>query len=182
MKYFVGCCVAWSCAPLLQSTVVVITSCNTTYQSMLVAVIHTINSSYCCHPCNQLHMYNLIVVSSCLTMVGLLSLHAPWQYNCFLQHQSVMLLLLLQYDIESMLVVIASCGMSSFAIIILNDSIYYIWLLCGGPSLPYLHNCPSRPCNGGIIVLLFAPSWCEIKNTLVAVGASCNQQFAYPNG
>jgi hypothetical protein len=79
-KYFVGCCVARSRAPSSQSTVVVIASCDTTYQSTLVAVIHTINSAYCCHPCNQQHMYNLIVASSRLAMVGSLSSHAPWQY------------------------------------------------------------------------------------------------------
>jgi hypothetical protein len=54
---------------------------------MLVAVIHAINSACCCHPCNQQHVYYLIVASSCLAMVGLLSSYAPWQYDCFSQHQ-----------------------------------------------------------------------------------------------
>jgi hypothetical protein len=43
-KNLVGCCVARSRAPLMQSTIVVIASCNMTYQGTLVAVILAINS------------------------------------------------------------------------------------------------------------------------------------------
>jgi hypothetical protein len=43
-KYIVGCCVALSRASLSQSTIVVIASCNVTYQGTLVAVILAINS------------------------------------------------------------------------------------------------------------------------------------------
>ncbi len=41
----------------------------------------------CCHPWDWQDDKNLVVASSRLAMVGLLLLHAPLHYNCFLQHQ-----------------------------------------------------------------------------------------------
>jgi hypothetical protein len=70
----VGCCVAQSCVPLLQSTIIFVALCNT--KSTLVASILVINFACCCHPCDQQHMYYLIVASSGHAMVDSLSLHA----------------------------------------------------------------------------------------------------------
>ncbi len=84
-KNLVGCCVEQSCVPLPQSTIIVVASCDTT--SMLIAVILVINIACCCHLCKWQHVYYLIVASSHLAVVGLLSLYAPWQYDCFSQHQ-----------------------------------------------------------------------------------------------
>jgi hypothetical protein len=43
-KYLIGCCMAPSCAPSMQSTIFVIASWDMTYQDTLVAIILTINS------------------------------------------------------------------------------------------------------------------------------------------
>jgi hypothetical protein len=86
-KKLVSCCVAQSCIPLPQSTIIIVASCNTT--STLIAVILAINIACCCHPCNQQHMN---VASLCLAMADLLLSHARLQYDHFLQHQKIIVI------------------------------------------------------------------------------------------
>jgi hypothetical protein len=76
----------------------------------------------CRHPRDQQRTKCLIVASSRLAMVRSLSSHAPWQYDCFSQHQQIMSSLLSRCDIKGMLVVVAFCNTSSFAVIISIDS------------------------------------------------------------
>ncbi len=116
----------------------------------------------CCHPCNQQRTKCLIVASSRLAMVSLLSSHAPWQYDCFLQYQKyyVIASLALQHQGYSC----CHC--------LLRLTAYNIWLLHFIIKLQLL-----AYCNFCIVVLLFAPSWYDVKKMQSLSLAHCNMTW-----
>jgi hypothetical protein len=111
-KKLVGCCMAQCQVPLSQSTIIVVALCNTT--STLIAIILAINIACCCHPCNQQHMYYLIVVSLRLALVDLLLSHTQHQqhichrFSCDTALKIDCCHCFLQYKLVAMIIVIDS--------------------------------------------------------------------------
>ncbi len=143
--------------------------CNTT-QKMLVAVWHNLTFPRCNQPFSLLLLAightkicslpsllqsttckKLIAVSLCLAMVGLSSLHAPWQYDCFSQHQKYYVLASLAMQHQGY----AYCHR------LLHSTAADIWLL-HFIIIPQL----LAYCDVCIVVLLCAPSWYDIKKCI----------------
>ncbi len=173
-KYIVGCCVAPSCNSLSQSTIIIIASCDVTYQGTLVAIIlanNSIQNVWLLRPCV---LRWLAYVARSLTIRLLLATSKQLSS------------LLLQYDIEDMLNVIASCAWQHIIYLIVAW-----WAIIAIPSQLSLASSQWWYCCIVVrplaiqrknIVVVARSSQYDMKNMLVVVVASRDRQFTYRDG
>ncbi len=145
-KGLVGCCAAWSHISLLQSTIM---CCHWSLQ-------YEVKRFTCCHlPCNQqclllsslwqtvYIMIDCCVLASCNGWLIVVTLLAPLQYSCFLQHQNIIVVASLTVHHKSYACCYHCC----------NWQHTKIWLLSFIIISQLLASCDIP-----IVVSLFAPS------------------------